>query len=227
MAPKTFGTKSSASRQSSKNPEVFKSSRSKREELSEAQSKVYGFIKEKFFSSGSMPTLREICQKMGWSAVGSAQDVISALVQKGWLQKDSQKSRGLQLRQSEEFRTIPLLGAAPAGIPIESFESHDRDLVVPGFVRGPVFAVRVVGESMIDAGIHDRDIAIVRQSLSADDGEIVVAMVDGEVTIKRLKKKRGEVWLYPENSRFSSKKIEGESSFRVLGKVIGLHRYWD
>jgi repressor LexA len=202
-------------------------SRSKREELSDAQAKVYQFIKEKFFSSGSMPTLREICEKMSWKAVGSAQDVISALVQKGWLQKDGQKSRGLQLKQLEDFRTIPLLGAAPAGVPIESHESHDRDLVVPGFIRGPVFAVRVVGESMVEAGIHDRDIAIVRQAPMADDGEIVVAMVDGEVTIKRLRKRRGELWLYPENSRFSPKRIEPEASFRVLGKVIGLHRYWE
>lgn len=190
------------------------------------QTKVFRYVRDRFFSTGSAPTLREICREMGWKAVGSAQDAISALIEKGWLSKDPQKARGLSLPSFEDFRAIPLLGSAPAGIPIESVENHERDLVVPSFVRGPVFAVRVVGESMLNAGLHDGDIAIVRQESHARDGDIIVAMIEGEVTIKRFQEKRGEYWLIPENPRFHPRKIE-DSSFRVLGKVIGLHRYWD
>lgn len=200
--------------------------KSQREGLSPGQQKVLTFIKQTFLSAGSMPTLREICREMGWSAVGSAQDAIRALVEKGWLQKDPQKARGLTLPSLEDFRAVPLLGAAPAGVPIESVESHEKDVLVPSFIRGPVFAVRVVGESMIGAGINDGDIAIVRQVDRARSDEIVVAMLDGEVTIKRFEEKRGEFWLMPENPRFHPRKIE-DPNFRVLGKVVGLHRYWD
>jgi len=173
-----------------------------------------------------MPTLREICKYMGWSAVGSAQDAIHALVEKGWLQKDPQKARGLSLPSLDDFRAVPVLGSAPAGVPIESVESHDRDVLVPSFIRGPVFAVRVVGDSMINAGINDGDIAIVKQVGRARNDDIVVAMLGGEVTIKRFEEKHGAFWLMPENPRFHPKRVE-DPEFRVLGKVVGLHRYWE
>jgi repressor LexA len=109
---------------------------------------------------------------------------------------------------------------------MESIESHEGEAIVPSFVRGPVFAVRVQGDSMLNAGIEDGDIAIVRQGAQAEHGEIVVAMVSGEVTIKRLKRRGAEIWLQPENEKYKSKQI-ADSSFRILGKVIGLHRYWE
>jgi len=173
-----------------------------------------------------MPTLREICKEMGWSAVGSAQDVVHALIEKGWLTRDAQKARGIALAAAEDFRPVPLLGSAPAGVPIESIENHDRDILIPGFIRGPVFAVRVRGDSMMNAGLSDNDIAIVKQVERAESEDIIVAMVEGEVTIKRFCIKRGDFWLVPENPRFSEIKIE-DPHFRVLGKVIGLHRYWE
>ncbi|MBN8555901.1 MAG: repressor LexA [Deltaproteobacteria bacterium] len=184
------------------------------------------FLKNRFYASGSMPTFREICSEMGWSAVGSAQTVIKALIEKGFLKRDPQKARGLSLPEAEDFRSVPILGAAPAGAPIEAIEYHRGDTVVPAFVRGHVFAVRVQGDSMMNAGIEDQDLAIVRQAQHAEDGEIVVAMVEGEVTIKRLKKLNKEIWLQPENLKYKPKKIT-DSSFRILGKVIGLHRYFE
>jgi repressor LexA len=194
--------------------------------LSEQQAKVYSYLKERFYASGSMPTLREICSEMGWRAVGTAQDVIQALIEKGFLKRASQKARGLMLHEAGDFRSIPVLGAAPAGTPMESIENHEGEAIVPSFVRGPVFAVRVQGDSMLNAGIEDGDIAIVRQGAQAEHGEIVVAMVSGEVTIKRLKRRGAEIWLQPENEKYKSKQI-ADSSFRILGKVIGLHRYWE
>jgi repressor LexA len=196
------------------------------ERLSPQQAKVYRFLKERVFTSGSMPTLREICAEMGWKAVGSAQDVIEALIKKGHIKRDPQKARSLSLMGTEDFRAVPILGAAPAGSPIEATEYHRGDAIVPTFIRGPVFAVRVQGDSMKDAGIEDGDLAIVKQTNLADDGEIVVAMLSGEVTIKRLVKKDKKIWLQPENSKYKVRLVE-DASFRILGRVIGLHRYFD
>lgn len=195
-------------------------------ELSPQQKKVYQFLKQSFYETGSMPTLREICKFMGWKAVGSAQTVIQALIEKNRIKRDPQKARGLQLVDAAPFRSIPILGSAPAGHPVEAVEHHEGDTVVPDFVQGPVFAIRVNGDSMIEAGIEDGDIAIVSQTSAADHRDIVVASVEGEATIKRLIKKGKSIWLYPENSKFKPRKIE-DPSFRILGKVIGLHRYWD
>ncbi len=195
-------------------------------ELTPQQMKVYKFLKERVYSAGSMPTLREICKEMGWKAVGTAQDSIKALEQKGWITRNGHKARGLQITEGEDFRSVPILGSAPAGVPIESIEQHKGDAIVPSFMRGPIFAVRVQGDSMRDAGIEDQDLAIVKQTPSAESGEIVVAMVEGEVTIKRLVKKKNEIWLEPENSKYKPRQIL-DTSFKILGRVIGLHRYWE
>ncbi len=203
-----------------------------KESLTETQAKVFKYMKESFFTSGSMPTLREICQAMKWKAIGSAQDAVEILIKKGFIEKDPQKARGLRLANDSDFRPAPLLGSAPAGNPIESLENHEGDVLVPTFLRGPLFAVRVRGDSMMDAGIFDDDIVIVRQSEAAKDNDIVVAMLEGEVTIKRLKKRgeerkseSAELWLYPENKKYSPRKVN-DASFRILGIVLGLHRYW-
>jgi len=194
-------------------------------DLSESQRKVYKFIKESFYESGSVPTLREICHYMGWKAVGSAQAVIRALTEKKLIKKDPMKSRGLQLVDAPGFRAVPILGSAPAGVPLEAIESHEGDALVPHFIRGPVFAIRVKGDSMQNAGIQDEDLVIVRQCSSAESGDIVVALLGGETTIKRFVRKGRSIWLYPENKKYKPKKIE-DPAFRILGKVIGLHRYW-
>lgn len=195
-------------------------------ELTETQAKVFEFFKESFHSTGSMPTFREVAKYMGWKAVGTAQDVIGALIEKGYLERDAHKARGLRLKQTLDQRFIPILGSAPAGHPVESFQNHDGDISVPSFIRGPVFAVRVRGDSMIQAGLEDGDIAIVRQVQRATHNEIIVAMIEGEVTIKRLQEKGSELWLKPENDKYKPRRIE-DPNFRVLGKVIGIHRYWE
>lgn len=163
---------------------------------------------------------------MGWSAVGSAQDVIAVLIEKGFLRKSPHRARGIELRDQDDFRAIPILGSAPAGRPVEAIENHLGDIALPGFIRGPVFALRVQGDSMIDANIHPNDLVIVRQIEVAEDGEIVVAVLDQEVTIKRLKKSKNKIYLIPENKNYRPIPVE-DPQFRILGKVIGLHRYWE
>jgi len=197
-----------------------------RDPLSPIQMKVYQYLKDQLYSSGSMPTLREICKQMGWKAVGSAQDVIAVLIDKGFLKKNPNRARGLEIRDHDDFRSIPILGSAPAGKPFEAIENHLGDVALPGFIRGPVFALRVHGDSMKDADIQNGDLVIVKQSETADDGEIVVAVLMQEVTIKRLQRKRDQIFLVPENEKYFPIKVE-DPSFKILGRVIGLHRYWD
>jgi len=194
--------------------------------LSPVQLKVYQYLKDQLYSAGSMPTLREICKEMGWKAIGSAQDVIAVLIEKGFLKKNPNRARGLELRDHDDFRSVPILGSAPAGKPFEAIENHLGDIALPGFIRGPVFALRVQGDSMKNADIQSGDLVIVKQSETAEDGEIVVAVLLQEVTIKRLQKKRDQIFLIPENEKYLPVKVD-DPSFRILGKVIGLHRYWE
>lgn len=192
--------------------------------LSPQQRKVYQFLKEGFFQNGATPTLRELCKFMGWSAVGTAQSVVAALIEKGFLEKDSHKARSLRPKNILSFKSAPIVGSAPAGSPFEAYESHDGDVMIPDFLRGPVFAVRVKGDSMQDAGILDGDLVIVREEKSAKPKDIVVASLDGEVTIKRFSQKGSDYWLLPENKKYKPIRVEGD--FKILGKVIGVHRYW-
>lgn len=194
-------------------------------DLSPTQSKVYRLLKDHIQKEGVMPTFREIAKAMGWKAVGSVQTAVKALIEKGWLEKEPGKSRGLRLTQPNTLRYVPVLGSAPAGPPLEAIESHEEDIAVPQFLRGPVFAVRVQGDSMQEAGINDEDLVIVREAKQAEHGEIIVAMIEGEVTIKRFVKRKDGFYLKPENTKYSIRKIDNPT-FRVLGKVIGLHRYF-
>ena len=98
--------------------------------------------------------------------------------------------------------------------------------MVPRFRQGHNFAVRVQGDRKQDAGIEDGDLVIVRQASEAENGEVIVALISGETTIKRFVRRGRSIWLHPENKKYRAKKIE-DPSFRILGKVIGLHRYWD
>lgn len=168
-----------------------------------------------------MPSLREICREMEWRAVGSAQDVVRALVDKDYLQKEG---RSYRFSEATPLRRIPILGTAPAGPPSEAYEAHEGELALPTEFRGPHFALKIRGDSMTEAGIEDGDFVIVKQKERAQDREIIVGMEWGEVTVKRLIYKRKKIWLKPENPRYSPWEVT-DPDFRVLGQVVGLHRY--
>jgi len=187
--------------------------------------KLYTFLRDRFYAGGSMPTIREICYEMGWKAVGTAQDVVGALIEKGWIERDRKHARGLRLKGQEDLRAVPILGSAPAGPPVEAIEDHKGSAMIPTYIRGRVFGIRIDGDSMKNAGIDDGDIVIVKQTSQAQNNDIVVAMVDGEVTVKRFERRKNQIWLKPENPRYKPRLIT-DPSFRILGKIIGLHRYF-
>ena len=212
--------------------------------LTTTQSKALEFIRGSIEHSGVAPTLREICGHMGYSAVGSAQDVISALRKKGFLLENdrqsartfilSQLARGQRAMPEEgDFNTyvIPCLGMVPAGNPVEALESHIGTLRIsisllpkPHPRADELFALQATGESMINAGILDGDWLVVKLDKDPPKESIVVARVDGDVTVKRLSKDKSKGFcLVPENPRFSPIYAEVEP-FEIVGRVVALQR---
>ena len=220
--------------------------------LTERQAKALDFIRRKTEVDGVPPTLRELCLYMGYRSIGSAQDVVSALRKKGFLTvPDRQTARSFLLTErgkaaetasaagsqhsssggGEEVFWVPKLGSVPAGHPLESIESFSgrlplsiHSLPKPHPHPKLLFSLQVKGDSMIDAGILDGDWLIVKKQASVDPGAIVVALVDNEATVKRLMKDQQKGWyLKPENERYAP--IYGRhQSFKIIGKIIALHR---
>lgn len=216
------------------------------DKLTSTQLKALSFIRATMESTGSAPTLREICQFMGYSAVGSAQDLISALRRKGFLEEPSKQAAraivptvagrdltGDNQRDEDDPFTIslPCLGAVPAGNPIEAIEDRVGTLRMstsmlpkPTPPRASLFALKAKGESMIGAGIIDGDWLVVASQQTAPTNSIVVARLEGEATVKRLMKDRSRGWyLKPENPSFKPVFAE-DRSFEIIGRVIALQR---
>jgi repressor LexA len=216
------------------------------EKLTPTQLKALNFIRAAMESSGTAPTLREICQFMGYSAVGSAQDLISALRRKGFLEEPAKQSArsivptlagkditGDPEQEDEDPFTLslPCLGAVPAGNPVEAVEDRIGTLRMsvamlpkPMPARNSLFALRAKGESMIGAGILDGDWLVVASQQTAPANSIVVARLEGEATVKRLMKDRSRGWfLKPENPAFKPVFAE-DRAFEIIGKVVALQR---
>jgi repressor LexA len=214
--------------------------------LTETQAKALEFIRTSIDKSGMAPTLRELCGHMGYSAVGSAQDVIMALRKKGFLlENDRQAARSYQLSalartqrvttSEGDFNTfvIPCLGTVPAGNPVEAVEDHIGTLrmsiaLLPKPQPRPdeLFALRARGDSMVGAGILDGDWLVVRLQKEAPKDSIVVARLDGDVTVKRLAHDKSGWQLKPENPRFQPI-LASQEPFEVIGRVVALQRAFD
>jgi repressor LexA len=198
--------------------------------LTEIQRKILQFITAETAEQGAPPTLRAICKAFDFKAVGTAQDHIRALIRKGFLEKDPGKARGIRFPERHRVGAvgIPVLGTVPAGIPLEAIEITLGTLPVPYAMakKGNLFALRVTGESMAGAGIQDGDWVIARQQRTAQHGDIVVALLDGAATVKRLEKKEGKVRLLPENPRFQPIDVRPGEEI-IQGKVVAVQRYYE
>jgi repressor LexA len=198
------------------------------ESLSPKQAKVFAFIESVMTRTGRPPTYRDIAAHCGYDAVGTVQDHVRALIRKGFLEKEDGVARGIRLAHQSESISVPILGTVPAGRPIEAIESSQGSLAVTAKWRGnpELFALKVKGDSMQDAGIMDGDFVVIRKQLHAENGEIVVAMIDGEATVKYLEKKQGRVRLLPANAAFSPIEIPADSVNLIQGKVISVQRFY-
>jgi len=198
--------------------------------LTERQRDVLEFIEKKLESSGVAPTLREISEAFGFASTASAQKHIALLEHKGFLRREKHQKRGLVLAHRSAADTVPqielpLLGLVAAGEPIESIPDPEPVSVPPDFMRkGDHYVLKVRGDSMIEDGIHDGDLVVVQRTEIAADGDVVVAMVDGEVTLKRLFRQAPEhIRLQPANSAMAPIVVAAEA-VTIQGIVVGLLR---
>lgn len=198
------------------------------EKLTEVQEQVLEALRRRADQGEPGPTYRELCAEFGWASTGTARDHLSALARKGYIERPG-GHRQLRLREERVPVTrVPLLGLVVAGAPVISEENIEQRIPVPSdwTARGTYFALRVAGDSMRDAGILEGDQVVVRQQATAGDGEIVVATLDGETTLKRLRLRGGSARLIAENPRYQPIEIRTESAV-IQGVVVGLLRGYD
>jgi len=191
----------------------------------QTREKVFRFVHDRL-AGGRPPTVREVMEAFGFRSPQTAREHLDALLEAGRLKKEPGIARGFRLPGRGEAPTVmvPLLGRVPAGpldLAVEDLEGH-----LPVQTRtspGELFSLRVHGDSMKDAGILNGDIVVVRRQPRAESGEIVVAMVGDEATVKRLRVKRGRIELHPENDAFAPI-VPDPSDVKILGRVVEVRR---
>lgn len=191
--------------------------------VTENEKKVFEFIKDRI-EEGYPPTVREICAEFGFKSTSTAHRYINNLTAKGLLEKGNNQNRAIRLTGGNGMK-IPLVGTVTAGIPITAIEEiTDYISFQPArHYSNPLFALKVRGESMINAAILDGDMVVIEQTPYAENGDIVCALVDNEsATIKTFYKEDGHYRLQPENDTMDPIIVDEVS---ILGKVVGVVRY--
>jgi len=201
-------------------------------DLTKRQRAIVDFIMTTHRERGYPPTVREIGDAVGLQSPSSVHAQISTLVERGYLRKDPTRPRALVVRKDEDgipvtrraMHDVPVLGRIAAGAPLLAAENLEETLPLPEDLvgSGTLFALRVKGDSMINAGILEGDLVIVREQPVAEDGEIVAALIDGEeATVKRLRRADGSVRLEAENPAYAPIVAD---DVRILGKVVSVMR---
>ncbi|MFL0712954.1 MAG: transcriptional repressor LexA [Microcella pacifica] len=214
----------------------------RRTTLSDKQRAILGFIQSSVASRGYPPSMREIGEAVGLSSLSSVAHQLGQLELSGYLRRDPNRPRALEVLIDLEPDTtitvespvstspsvgdaamVPLVGRIAAGIPITADQMVEEVVPLPRQLvgKGELFMLTVVGDSMIDAAICDGDWVVVRQQSTAENGEIVAAMLDNEATVKVFKQRDGHTWLLPRNSAFEP--ILGDHA-TILGKVVSVMR---
>jgi repressor LexA len=197
--------------------------------VTERQQEIYKFIRSTQSTRGIPPSMREIGEKFGIRSTNGVEGHLAALERHGMIVRDRGKSRGISLHTGERMPAmIPVLGRVAAGMPILSSENREGEITVDlalFSIRNSqnLFALKVRGESMVNAHIMDGDMLIVRAQASAQNNDIVVALVDGEATVKRFFAEKNRIRLQPENSAMKPLYFE-RGDFRIAGKAVGVLR---
>jgi repressor LexA len=206
-----------------------------RKKLTLRQQSIFDFIAHTIKHRGAPPTIREIMDKFSISSTNGVRTTLAALEKKGHIRRHARLSRGIELVDylepqplATEITEIPLIGRVAAGEPILATQNIEANLQVDRSLlpaSGETFALRVYGESMKNAGILDGDIVLARHQENAERGDIVVALLDEEATVKRYDPTPHSIRLLPENDAFEPIIVSHDSgTFRIAGKVVGLMR---
>ncbi len=213
------------------------------EELTERQREILSFIVKETEVRGFPPTIREIGEQMDIRSTNGVNDHLKALERKGYLNRGEQQSRslvptkrarlalGLGMKKDAGMVEVPLLGKVAAGAPLLAQENMEDSVKIDSFLLGgvngrEVFALRVKGQSMIDDGIHDGDYLFVKKTPSAQPGEIVVALIEDEATVKRYYPEGERIRFQPANATMQPIYVS-RAEFRstmILGQVVGVYR---
>jgi repressor LexA len=213
--------------------------------LTQRQRRVLEVIRDSIERRGYPPSVREIGEAVGLSSASSVAHQLSVLQKKGWLRRDPNRPRALDVRlpedsphslptpaeaisgagdvQASPATYVPLVGRIAAGGPVLAEQAVEDVFPLPRELvgEGTLFMLKVVGDSMVEAAICDGDWVVVRQQPTAENGEIVAAMIDGEATVKTYKRRDGHVWLLPHNPAYEP--IPGDDA-TVLGRVVSVLR---
>jgi repressor LexA len=196
-------------------------------ELTPTQAEVLAAIRGRVDRGEPAPTNRELCAEFGWASTGTARDHLRALERKGQVELPGGGGhRQVRLKHHARHATqVPVIGRVVAGVPVLAEQDIEMRIAVPSewLDRSPHFALRVAGDSMAGAGILQGDCVIVRHQATAHDGEIVVATIDGESTLKRLQRRGKRYALVAENPRYAPIEI-GTEAATIHGVVVGLLR---
>lgn len=197
---------------------------------SEKQEQILAFVNDYIKENGYPPSIREICKGVGLSSTSTVHAHLNNLMQSGLIKKDNSRSRGIKIVNNdvevpadEDVVNLPVVGKVAAGSPILATENLERYFPIPADFVGNVnsFMLKVKGESMIEAGIFDGDYIIVKQQAVANNGEIVVALIGDEATVKTFYKEKDHIRLQPENSTMEPIIVKEAV---ILGKVAGVIR---
>ena len=194
----------------------------KRSDMTE---RVYEYLQKAIKEQGYAPSVREICEAVGLKSPSTAHFHLKRLQERGLIEKGDFKGRAIVLKDQRDRDRIPIVGCVAAGSPILAEESIEDYLAFDCQGREEeYFALRVRGESMLGAGILPRDLVVIRRQQTAVNGEIVVALLGEEATVKRYSKRGDKIWLLPENDAYSP--IDGTEA-QLLGKVAAVVRRYD
>jgi len=200
--------------------------------ITDRQQAIYGYIKDFILSHKFPPTIREIGEKFGIKSTNGVRDALNALEKKGLIKKFSNRARGIELRQnvfhaSAHTAHLHVIGRIAAGMPILAEENIEETLTIDKSVlpRSPeIFALRVQGDSMIEDGIFNGDIAIIRMQKNAERGQIIAAVIDGYATLKHYHPIENKIELRASNPKYSPIIVNKGENFSIAGILAGVIR---
>jgi len=206
-------------------------------QLTDRQKEILDFIKEYLGFNGYPPTLREIAKQFNIASTFGIKRHLDALQKKGYLSVESFASRAISLTENPTEKNqqnnsveIPVVGRVAAGYPLMSEENIEGSISIQSGLlknKSEIFGLKVKGESMKNAGIFEGDIIIVNQQKDAVNGDIVVALLDNEATVKRFLIKNNKITLMPENENYNPIEVNNSDEFSIIGKVMGVFRWFN